>query len=201
MADLPGILILAAGASRRMGRSKQLLKWQGISLLEHAVSAAKGVDSASIYVVLGANSQEILKEIQLDGVEVVQNDDWNLGMGRSLSFGLKSMLDSIPELKSVLVTLADLPLIDASHLQSMIQKFEGLRSSIIATRYPETSGVPAIYGSDYFEEILDLSGDKGGKSLLNKHKDHVKYQESRYPFLDVDSPEAYDFLLTNFPGS
>lgn len=81
------IIILAAGASTRMGTPKQLLPYQGCSLLRYTIESAMASVCQPVVVVLGANAQQIASEVNQSSVMVVENPDWHLGMGSSKSLG------------------------------------------------------------------------------------------------------------------
>src|SRR5690349_3371926 len=106
------IVILAAGASTRMGQSKQLLKWSDQTLLNHTIDTALST-AASVTVVLGANEQTHKEAIKGKKVSVVVNSDWQSGMGSSLKAGVRS-LSKDPD--AVIVMVCDQPYVSKEHL-------------------------------------------------------------------------------------
>lgn len=85
-------VILAAGASTRMGTPKQLLQWQGRSLLRSIVETAIAADCDPIIIVLGASSDLVQAEISDLPVQVVNNPEWRTGMGSSIRTGIQALL-------------------------------------------------------------------------------------------------------------
>lgn len=189
-----GVLILAAGESKRMGNPKQLLSWKDKSLIQHAIDSVSELNYDHAFLVVGAYSERILGTIDKKGLDTVFNDRWEDGMASSLAFGLKQLLKTEPDLGAVLITLADLPLIGVGHLELLCRAYQSTAKQIIATQYKDTMGVPVVFGKKYFEELLLLNGDAGAKMILKKHADEIHYVESEQPYFDVDTPEAYERL-------
>tara|TARA_R110002049_G_C9178388_1_gene563394 strand:+ start:25649 stop:26266 length:618 start_codon:yes stop_codon:yes gene_type:complete len=191
----PSVVILAAGASKRMGTPKQLLKWGENTLLEHAILVALQLNSQEIIVVLGANYELIKKTIKQYPITILNNKDWEKGLGTSIAFATQYLMKSKHKIDGVLIALADQPLMDVHFLENLIDKFELNKNKIIATFYEDkTYGVPVIFGASYFDELSKLSNDKGAKQLLKTHKKHVKGFVPKNKNVDLDSKEDYEQL-------
>lgn len=196
------IVILAAGASKRMGTPKQLLKWGNESLLSHAITKALHVQASEVIVVLGANHGSIEKEIKQFPITILKNKNWEEGLGKSIACAAKYVKESKPEINALLITLADQPLIDSVFLDNIIHKFSQSQNQIIATAYENgKNGVPVLFDSCYFEELSKLSDDNGAKHLLKKYEFSVKSLELQQEYLDIDSKEDYEFLYNLKFGS
>lgn len=193
MKEKLGMLILAAGASRRMGSPKQLLTWKNKSLLQHSLEAAKGVAPDKLVVVLGANAKQIIESFN-DDHQFVVNQEWDQGMGSSLVCGLIELLEMEPGLDVLVIALADMPLVSTQHFSKLIEGYKKSGKPIIATRYAETVGVPVLFHRSFFKELARLTGDEGAKKILKQHADKVHYVPSDEPYFDVDTPEAYSRL-------
>ena len=115
------IIILAAGAASRMGEPKQLLEYKSDTLLGQAITIANKLSLGKPTVVLGAYADRILASHQQHRANFVINPEWKLGMGNSLVFGLKTVLESNSRLQAILVLLADQPLISLAHLLELIR--------------------------------------------------------------------------------
>ncbi len=100
-----GAVLLAAGASTRMGAVKQLLPWKDSTLLEHAIKQISGVGVDSLVVVLGAHREQIHEQIDFSGVDVTVNSNWEEGMATSIAEGLEYLLKKTPDLQTVLIAL------------------------------------------------------------------------------------------------
>jgi molybdenum cofactor cytidylyltransferase len=165
------ILLLAAGSSSRLGRSKQMLLIDGESLLLKSVKAAIGSGVKNITVVLGANDEAHRQLIEETGVQIVFNPNWQKGMGNSLKAGLAQVLLSNPKTKAVITMVCDQPLITATHLRKLISEFEKSQSPIVASFYAGMAGVPALFHQSLFPKLLSLADDAGAKKIIQQYPD------------------------------
>ncbi len=188
------ILILAAGESKRMGRPKQLLPYKDSTLLLEKIKQFQSLDKVQVFVVLGAYFKDIFPSLRELPVKVVMNSNWQEGMGSSLSKGIelirkKEMFDR------VLITLSDLPLMESSHYEDLIELSKSTGKRIIQTEYDETSGVPVIFDKSLFSSLGKLKNEEGAKPLIEKYKKEVLKLRSKTPYFDVDTSDAYQKLL------
>ena len=172
---MPGIIILAAGASTRLGGNpKQLLVYQGETLLKRTVSAAISLaespeNPVSIVVVTGGNQVRIVPELTGLPVSVVHNEDWQTGMASSVRVGLSALLHDAPNLESVLMLLTDQPHVSPELLRHIWAVFRESGEGIVGCEYAGQVGVPALFARKYFDELLTLTGDRGAKPLMMKY--------------------------------
>lgn len=191
------VLILAAGASSRMGRTKQLLPWEGTTLLGNAIRNARASDAGCVAVVLGANAASIQKQIPKNNLEIVENAEWQSGLGSSIACGVKFLLEKYPKKKAILTMLADQPLIDKEYLNTMIAAFNQNGKRIIATAYRNRAGVPALFPESYFEKLATLEDDFGAKNIINGPNEKVLILDPGRKNLDVDTKSDYENLINN----
>jgi molybdenum cofactor cytidylyltransferase len=191
---LLGVVILAAGESARMGQPKQLLVYRGKTLLRHAVESALALPNAPAVVVLGAHATRIRQELNDLTVTVVENPDWQVGMGTSLRAGLNGLLDAAPQTAAALFLLCDQPYVTPELLRHLEMKWRH-GANLAACQYESRLGVPAIFDASLFPELLALQGAEGARQVLAQHAGQV----SAFPFpagaIDVDRPEDYAALL------
>lgn len=192
------IVILAAGASQRMGKIKQLLSWKKTTLLGNAIAQAKSIKSASIFVVLGANASEIQKKTNLIDVGVLTNSNWKNGLGSSLTYAVSAIENRSKKYSSVLVMLADQPLIDSDYLNQLLNLFKTSEKNIVATQHAYRVGVPAVFSTQYFKELKSLNTDFGAKALLKKYADDVVSISSNGKEKDIDTWEEYLALSAKY---
>lgn len=186
------IVILAAGASKRMGKPKQLLKWGDTTLINHAINTAVAINSKETLVVLGAHFELIEKNIKNSEVTILNNIYWENGLGKSIACAIGYLQKSQSSVDGVLVILADQPFITSDFLKLMISKFEINRNQIIATSYGNDKlGVPALFGASYFEELSQLKEDFGAKLILKKYHSDVKCIFPPTENMDLDTNEDY----------
>jgi len=194
-----GLIILAAGAATRMGRPKQLLSYQGRSLILHAVEVALASMSQPIIVVLGAYVEQIKPELMLKAVQVVENSQWQEGMSSSIRAGISMLLKTNSKLDAVIISLADQPLVSPQIFNQLIQSYQETQKVIIASKYNETTGVPALFSKALFPELMHLEGDKGAKALIQQYIDTGLILLMPEAAIDIDTPDDYkQLLLKNF---
>jgi len=195
--NLTGIILLAAGASVRMGKAKQLLEFQAKTLLRRSAETALQI-SDKVVVTLGARSAVLLSEIEDLPVQIAENKDWKTGMGGSIKIGLEKLLEANENFKSVMILVCDQPFVNVDLLQKIVVEFEKTNASVVACEYENTLGVPALFSREIFPELLALDSSNGAKYLIKKHLSNlirVAFPEGAF---DVDTPADYEKLLENF---
>ncbi|WP_370476633.1 nucleotidyltransferase family protein [Tamlana flava] len=194
-ANIP-IVVLAAGASNRMGRLKQLLKWGDTTLMGHTINAALNSGVKDVFVVLGAHYITIEKSIEQESVKILVNEEWKQGLGSSISFAANYLLKSNLKIEGVLFMLADQPTITFDFLNELIQKFEPNKSQIIATDYENGKyGVPVVFDRIYLGALSKLKGDDGAKLLIKENQSLVRAIKPSKKNVDLDTIEDYNKLL------
>ncbi len=160
-------IILAAGASRRLGQPKQLVPVDGEPLLARALRLAKEAGAEPVIAVLGAHAELIRPAISFDGAVLVVNDRWQQGMATSIHAGLHALATHAPESDAALILACDQPRLTADHLRSLLAVHAAkAEPSIVASAYAGTTGTPAIFPRQVFPRLLALRGDKGARALL-----------------------------------
>ncbi len=194
MNDKPhAVILLAAGGSRRLGRPKQLLEYQGSSLLEHALNCVLPLN-LPVFVVLGAAAELIRPLAIQDGVEICENPLWEQGISTSIKNGLDCARAGTPHLKGVLMVLADQPCISIDHLKQII-KLGQEGTDLVATAYQGTFGVPAYFSDKYFEDLKNLKGDQGAKQVLAANKRKVRSIYFPQAAIDLDTESDWQKFL------
>ncbi|WP_031435000.1 nucleotidyltransferase family protein [Methylomarinum vadi] len=184
-------IILAAGASSRLGRPKQLLNWQGRPLLAHAIENADALLPGRIIVVLGAHADAIQAAVKLHKVQLAHNADWQEGIASSIRAGIKELPASA---EAALLLLCDQPLIGREHLQLLLNARQNRPSRIVASHYHDSVGVPALFPAEYFGELLTLQGDRGAKRLLLEHREVLVEIPLKQAELDIDDTADFHRL-------
>ncbi len=189
-----GIIVLAGGESKRLGQPKQLLKFEGKTLIRRAVETALSSKCSPVVLVLGANCSEIKDEIADLKCEIVFNENWQNGMSSSIKSGLSKMLEICPDVSAVIVSLADQPLIQSGHFNKFIETFSRTTKPVVASFYNETVGVPALFAKDIFFDLLELEGDKGAKAVLKNHPESVETFSLPEAEIDIDTEAEFEKL-------
>lgn len=192
------LLLLAAGSSSRMGSSKQLLQWGKITLIEHQITTLLNTDHP-LSVILGAYSEKIISLIDKFPIKIYKNDEWERGMGDSIAFGVRQLLNMDTTIDGILISLIDQPLITTAHFKKMLRLYQKGKDQIIVSRSEKKwSGAPVLFDKKYFNELQSLSGDKGAKAVISNHKHSIQYVKSINILQDMDTPESYNALLNKF---
>jgi molybdenum cofactor cytidylyltransferase len=193
--DNIGIIILAAGSSSRMGRSKQLLIIDGEPLLCRAVNHALAVNPSSVVIVLGANEKPHRELLEKLPVHIVSNFYWKTGMGGSIKTGLNYLIHSGAELDAVILMVCDQPALTSAHLNNLIQKFLEKKKAIIASGYSDSSGVPVLFSRSFFSNLLLLNDEQGAKKIVQQFPDQVETVSFPEGSIDLDTEEDYQNFL------
>jgi len=183
-------IILAAGASRRLGRAKQLVRVAGETLLARTVRVAIEAGADPVLVVLGANRERIAEDLDFSGVHVVANDGWESGIAGSIRAGVEELQRLQPKAEIVLILVCDQPRLSAEHLQSLIESCRGAKEpAIVASRYAGIAGIPAVFPASQFSRLMALEGDAGARCLLRNPECPMNTVDFAGGEEDIDTPE------------
>lgn len=189
-----GIVILAAGASIRLGKPKQLLQYHGKSLLQNAIDTAINSNADTVTVVLGANSDNILMKIDRSGINILVNKEWEEGMASSVRNGLNELLFISPSTDAVIIMVCDQPHVSPALINDLINKQKQTGKSIVTCDYGEVIGPPVLFHRSLFNELMQLTGDAGARKIIQKHNEEVTTVLFTKGKIDIDSIEDYNTL-------
>ena len=191
MPDRVAILLLAAGGSARMGRPKQFLPFEGTTLLRRAAQTALATPCRPVVAVLGARAAESARELAGLEIHTSENSNWPTGMGSTIKVGLRRATELDPALDAVLLMLCDQPLITPADLARLLEARARTSATIVATAYPGSPGVPAIFSRATFPDLLALDDAAGAKPLLLAAGERVVTVPLPAALTDVDTPDDY----------
>jgi molybdenum cofactor cytidylyltransferase len=189
-----GVIILAAGASSRLGSPKQLLAYSGATLLQHSIEEAQSSDASSVLVVLGANAEIIKSAINHTPANVVVNPDWKEGMASSIRFGLQTLVEMYPQTEAAIFMVADQPFVTAALLNNLMVLSRNGQRSVVASKYGSTFGTPVLLTKRFYPELMELTGDVGAKSLVRKYLNEAAFVPFPKGEIDIDTVEDYKNL-------
>ncbi len=191
-----GLIVLAAGASTRMGTPKQLLLYQGRSFVRHIAEVAIASVCHPVAVVLGAHAQRIKPEISQLPVQVVENQQWAEGMSSSLRVGIEALNAMNPNLEAVAIALCDQPFVSSQTFNRIVEAYRCTGKPIIASEYAGTLGVPALFSPTLFSELMALKHTEGAKQIIIKHIHEVFSVPFAEGSIDIDTPKDYEQFKT-----
>ena len=192
------MIILSAGASTRMKTIKQLLPWKHTTLLGNAIEQGLASKVDSVFVVLGANKEKIIPTLKAYNIQIIENDHWQLGLGKSIACAVEFLNNSPTQFDGVLIALADQPLLDASHYNKLVAKFLKTDIGIVATQQNTIIGVPAIFSRNYFKQLMMLNKDRGAKTVIKESLDDVCIVDAEGLAGDVDNMDSYKELYFKY---
>jgi molybdenum cofactor cytidylyltransferase len=196
----PVIILLAAGQSRRLGRPKQLLEWNGASLLSRSLRAAQNLQGMPVVVVLGAHADQIRPQLMAESVTIVDNPEWQEGMAASIRVGLGETLNRFAEVDGVIIMVCDQPGLDHHVLQRLVALQRSSGRPVAAAAYAGRLGTPAIFHRSVFPALQQLKGDKGARQLLNEMGEMVAVLPFDAGVMDIDTEEDYLRLISGPSG-
>lgn len=189
------IVILAAGSSSRLGQPKQLLQYKETVLLQRAIDIASEAGVENIIVILGAEKDKILKELNTEGISIVFNEQWQEGMASSIRNGISASLSFFPHTDGIIFMVCDQPFADAALLRDIIHMQKTNGYPIVACRYGEVTGTPALFHKSLFKELMTLKGDTGARKILINHQENLGVVNFEDGSADIDTIADYENLL------
>jgi len=195
-----GILILAAGQSNRLGRPKQLLKFNGSPFIKRVTELAIATESSPVVLVLGAYADQIQSELTMNGIHVLINAHWQEGMASSIREGLKELERLNENIDGVVVLVCDQPYLTTKHINELIQLQAQKNLPAAACSYDGVLGTPALFHRSLFGQLLNLQGDSGAKKILSSLSTEIGIVEFEEGIFDVDTESDYEKLLQKIGG-
>jgi molybdenum cofactor cytidylyltransferase len=191
-------ILLAAGASTRLGRPKQLLPWNGSTLIGSTINQLAMAGCERIIIVLGAYESEVREhciaqtDVQL---EIVTNVNWRNGQSTSLRMGIECAT-ALDDVETTIVALCDQPLIDTAHYLELITMVSQHGYYMAATDYPEGIGVPACFSVSALKSLSVAGDDTGAKKWLRQQSPHIVARvKCNSAAMDIDTELDYRKIL------
>lgn len=180
-------VVLAGGASRRLGRPKQLVRYRNRPLLESVVASVLGWPVDTVVVVLGAHADEILADVDFGGAVVAINEGWEEGIASSLRVGL-DILSRDPHADLVFIALGDQPGIPDDVPGALLAAAASSSRRALVPVYRYERGNPVLFRRQLWERLMTLEGDHGAAELLKAHPDWVEeVRVDHLPPRDIDT--------------
>ncbi len=195
MMRVAGVL-LAAGGSRRLGSPKQLLKVNGVTLVERAAQQLLDAGCDPVVVVTGAYAEQVGDAVAMLPVVCCENVDWELGMGTSIAAAIRIVNGvqvgglGADGVEAVLIATCDMPSVSVEHLRALLSAAAGghrVASEYAAPGGAPVRGIPAVLPRADFPELEGLSGDQGARGMLRN--DLTLTVSLRQGNFDLDTPD------------
>ncbi len=201
-------IILAAGSSSRMGsgRHKLLLPLDGRPVLTHVIDALLASQARPLVIVLGHQADQVRAHIEAlhPDSTIIENPAYLQGMSTSMHLGLQLLLSngykkagSSYAVDSALIVLGDQPMITSRVIDTLITRYRTTGKRIVAPLYAGKRGSPVLFDASLFPELLEVTGDEGGRTVLERHHQEVELVEigDAVTNYDVDTWDAYQQVV------
>lgn len=189
-----GVVILAAGESSRLGSPKQLLPFEGQTMIQYVVKTAVDSKAKRVIVVLGAKADSIAANIDNKRATVVINDSWQEGMGASIRTGINKLVEVDPDTEGAILMVCDQPEVTSQLINDLIGTHRQTGKPIITCSYADTFGPPTFFHRKIFPDLLQLKGDVGARKILQQHVRDVETIAFPGGHRDIDTKADYEAL-------
>jgi molybdenum cofactor cytidylyltransferase len=187
-----GGVVLAAGLSRRMGRPKLLLEFEGRPVIRHAVEALAGAGIEDIVVVVPPEHGALESALAGLPVRFAVNPAPEAGQAGSVVAGVRALT---PPTEAALIALGDQPAIPRAVIVGLLECHRATGLPIVAPRYHEGRGNPVLFDAAVFAELLQLTGDEGARGVIDADSTRVALVPFDLPMpRDLDTPDDYESL-------
>ena len=184
-------IILAAGASQRMGQPKQLLDWHGQPLIRAVAQAALASQARPVSVVLGGAGTAVAEALHGLPLAVVENPHYASGQSSSLRAGIAALGAEVP---AALVLLGDQPFVTPAIIDTLIAAWREQPSPIIAPTFGGQRGHPVLFDRSVFGELLAVAGDQGARSIMAAKPERIRVLAfaNQQALIDIDTQAEYE---------
>ncbi len=193
--DNCAVVIIAAGESKRLGSPKQLLLLDKDTMLNRLIKMVQKAVDFPIYLVLGANAEKIKAQLPNTNLNIVENNEWQEGMGSSIRIGVQTVIDSTNKHDGVLILVCDQPHLSEAAIQDLVSLQAAKKTAITASFYANIAGTPALFHASIFPDLLALKGDQGAKKIIQERVQDLAKLQFEKGVLDIDTQDDYQQLL------
>ena len=183
-------VVLAAGASTRMGQNKMFFKLDGESLLRRAVGRAAAAGLDPVIVVLGYEADQALGELSGLSCQPVVNPDYARGINLSLRTGIAA----VPaRAVAAVVLLADMPFVTERMIATLVERYRETTAPLVISDYAGVHAPPALYDRSLFAELSAMEGEGCGKQVVKRHlSEALAVPWPAAALADIDLPDDYE---------
>ena len=165
-------VVLAAGGSKRLGRTKQLEPWGDSNLLGHVVARTRQFPVDEVWVILGHETEQILEDTDLGDAYVVENLEWEEGIASSLRVALDA-LTRLSRCDQALVVIGDQPDVPVATVEELLASHARAGKPVTLPKYRYSRGNPVLIDRSLWARVMSLEGDEGAKRLWQAHPEWV----------------------------
>jgi molybdenum cofactor cytidylyltransferase len=183
-------VILAAGESKRMGRPKALVSFQGLTFAEHLLAATRLPRVGIMRIVVGAHADDIRAKLKIDPSAIVVNLDWPKGQLSSIHAAIRSLPANGTE--GLILCPVDHPLVSLAVIAELIKQFDATGKLIALPTYRGKRGHPVIFRASLYDELLAAAPDVGARAVVWNHAQDIKEVavEEEGVIMNLNDPET-----------
>ena len=187
-----GIVLLAAGAGKRFGGNKLTALVHGKPMYLWAMENIEGMKSELPTVVV-TGTPEIITAAEAKGMIAVFNGEPELGISASIRLGIEAVIQQAGEVDGILFMVCDQPWLEKTTLVRLMSEFDG---GILTLSCGKRRGNPVIFSKEYLKELSELSGDVGGRQVMARHREDVRFLEVNddRELQDIDTREQMEII-------
>ncbi len=187
------VLIIAAGASTRLGQPKQLLPFKKTTLLNYVIKECLDFQKEDVFLILGAHKDRIVDKLSpLLPIEIIYNENWAEGMGTSIAKAVQYL--SNDQYDGVFIVLSDQPFFNQKILQKLATAYHRNQTSIVLSKYQTGLGPPAYFHASLFPALQSLTGDQGAKAIIQQFQDSIVTIDFPKGNIDIDQEKDLKYL-------
>lgn len=182
---------MASGVSRRFGENKAFLSFHNTTFIEHILNTLTNSNILHVKAVINPDLYEYLSKKDLHvKIELIRNDEFTKGQSTSIRLGVESCSNS----DGFMFLSLDQPLLSKNTINLVLQNFE--QGKIIVPKYNGKNGLPTIFDRKFSHELKNIKGDIGGRDIIKKHFEDVKFVniENANEGLDIDTKQDFEKL-------
>ena len=180
-----------------MGRPKQLLKFQGHTLIQRIVDASLATEAELIVVVTGSHSVEVMESLHGKNVVCAFNPQWMDGMASGIVLGLAQVLRYSSTIENVIIAVCDQPFVTSDFLSKLLYLKNKSKKTVVSSAYANTVGTPVLFDKKHFSALLDLKGTEGAKKLLKLLNNDMVALPLENGEVDIDTEADYIKLIND----
>ena len=193
-----GAIVLAAGASERMGASKPLLRIGQTTFLEHVLDQLDEVpEIAGVVVVLGARAPLIKEQVDFGRAIAIQHRGYKEGMFSSVRAGARALIRKLPDLTAALVCHVDMPLVRAHTYARMVEAYQPEKDDVVIAAFQGEAGHPILLSRALVERLADVSlaapSEETLADFIDTHAERRRFVDAQDAFVlvNINTPDAY----------
>ena len=187
-----GIVLLAAGAGKRFGGNKLTAQVHGKPMYLWAMENIEEMKTELPAVVV-TGTPEIVSAAEAKGMIAIFNGQPELGISLSIRLGIEAVIQEDRKVDGILFMVCDQPWLEKTTLVRLMSEFDG---GSLALSYGERRGNPVIFSREYLKELSELSGDIGGRQVMARHRENVRFLEvnDEKELQDIDKREQIEVI-------